>query len=178
MITLLFALSAPAFAQAPPLGEPPSPELVQKLLSRESELLEVVRRNDPEQYERLMHLRDSDRGAYLMALMRIGRMVERAKDDPELAARFEAIRAKTEELHRAAEDFSALSASEQKAKRKELEALAGELMDLKQAERRARLEELRVRLAELEAEIDEREKDRARIVDEYVDQLLREKVDL
>lgn len=77
-----------------------------------------------------------------------------------------------------AEGFDALPASEQKVRRKELERLAGELMDLKQAERRDRLEELRARLTELEAEIDQREKDRARIVEEYVDQLVRGEVDL
>lgn len=179
MIAFLLSLAFAQPPRPPPGGVPPaSPELVAEILAKEQQILEAVRAVDPGVYDRLMRLRDIDRGAYIPALMKAARTVERARLDPEGAERQRQIHERETQLQGLAEGFGALSGAEQKARRAELERIVGELMDLKQAERRAKLEDLRGRLEELEAEIEERERERARIVEEYVDQLVQERVDL
>ncbi|MEQ1508036.1 MAG: hypothetical protein ABMB14_37755 [Myxococcota bacterium] len=154
------------------VDDPPTGTLATGLMAREQELLDATRRTDPGYYEKLLRLRDTDRPAYLTALYKVAKLVDRAKTDPVFAERLRSIREHEDRLRTLAKGFSALSPADQRTRRAELEAVANELMDLKQAERRARLDELRARLADLEQEIDAREQDRKRIVDEYVDQLV------
>lgn len=172
--------SVPAPSAPGPFVGPPAPggldsEVVAAILAREDELLDVVERTDPIQYARLTRLRDLDRAAYVAALFRVARTVERARDDPDSVERWRVIREREEQVRALAVGFAALSAEDQGARRAQMTALARELLELKQVERRVRLEELRARLEQLEQEISAREAARSRIVDEYVDRMLRDR---
>ena len=61
---------------------------------------------------------------------------------------------------------------------KEMRTLVTSLFELRQEERRAQLEAMEARIVELRDEIEEREQDRKRIIDGFVDQQLRGEVDL
>ena len=151
---------------------------IQRVLRRESELLQVVERYDRTMYQQLLTLRDNDREKYVAAMVRVARNVERARDDPEVMRRVVAIRSKTRQIDALVSGFSRLSEAEKRERRKEIEALAGELMDLKQEDRRARMRQMQERLDALRADIEQRDRDRKRIVEQFVDQLLQEPVDL
>lgn len=148
------------------------------VLRHEDELLRMVSRVDPKLHGQLLTLRETDRTAYVGALMKVARNVHRARRDPVFRERMQAMRRKTRELQEAARGFEDLSKANQRARRAELERLAGELMDLKQADRRARLEDMQTRLTTLQQEIDRREREREQIIEDFVDQLLRERVNL
>ncbi|MBX2797109.1 MAG: hypothetical protein KTR31_05560 [Myxococcales bacterium] len=151
---------------------------IQRVLQRESELLEAVRRYDPTVHQQLLRLRDNDRKAYVAAMVRVARNVERARQDPTVMKRVMAIRAKSREVESLVRGFSRLSAPEQRERRKQITKLAGELMDLKQQDRRARMRQMQERLDALRSDIEQRDRDRARIVEQFVDQLLEEPVEL
>lgn len=172
MITVLWMVLVSVAAE-PPVQPLPDGEIVSGLLAHEGELLQAVETNDPQHYQRLMVLRESDRGSYLAALYKVSKLVERARSDPAFAERLQQIQVREDQLRAMAAGFAARSAAEQGVLRAQMVALASELMDLKQAERRSRLEELRSRLDALQREIEQREKDRDAIVGEYVDRLVR-----
>lgn len=172
-------VSAAAPAPGPFVG-PPAPagldsEVVAAILAREDELLDVVEQSDPIQFARLNRLRELDRAAYVAALFRVARTVERAKDDPASVDRWRTIHEREEQVRALAVGFAALSPADQVARRAQMTGLASELLALKQVERQVRLEELRARLEQLEQEIAAREAAKGRIVDEYVDRLLRDR---
>jgi signal transduction histidine kinase len=171
---LVLAQPAPPPIPGPP---PPAHELAD-VLDHRDELMTLLERHDPRQHARMVRLEHTDPQAFALGLLRVAKMLERLRDDPEAAERFRQIREETERLETLARDFGQLSAADQKRRRAEMEAGARRLMELKQAERRARVEELRARIAELEADIEAREKDADKLVDTYVDQLLQAPVDL
>jgi cysteinyl-tRNA synthetase len=167
------ALGGPGFDGVGDRGRIPAFSDEEAALEDEEALLEIVAKHDPEQHERLLRLREVDRPAYLLALSRVAKVVERAKDDPEFRERRLSIQSKTQQVKELAREHRRLPAAEQPAARERIEQLVGELLDLKQQDRRARLDELRARLEQLQAEFDEREGDRQRRIDEHVDELLR-----
>ncbi len=151
---------------------------VAELLRRQDELLEAVGRYDPGLRDRLLGLRQTDRPAYVAALVRIARHLQRARRDPAFRARVQRMRELTSQMESLARGFPDVPERERAARRAQLEALAGELMDLKQADRRERLAALRAKLAGLQAEIERRDQDRDQIIEDFVDQLLQPPVDL
>ncbi|MEZ4238383.1 MAG: hypothetical protein R3F59_19975 [Myxococcota bacterium] len=174
MLTLLLTLLA---ARAEPPAPPDDP-VAAELLAREPALLQAVRDYDPAEYARILRLKEIDRAAYVAALFRVARAVDRARNDPDAAARRLAMRDKEQAIRQLARGWAALPPAEQATRRAALEAQTRELLAMKQAERRARLDELRARLEALEADIQQRDARADALVQEYVDQLLAEKVDL
>lgn len=165
-----------AHADGPFLSEGPT---LAELLAREEELLARVRAVNPERHADLLRLKARDESAYAFALARVARMVDRAADGeaahPELAA----IRARFAELERAYPDgLAGLPKKEQQQVRRTVTELAEQIFEIKQTERRRRLEEARAKLAELEAEISRRDAERDALIEAFVDQALRGRVDL
>lgn len=166
---------APGFDATEPANDG---ERLAEVLRRESELLELVKRHDPTMHARLTRLASTNRPAYLAALVRVHRNVERARSDPAYRARVQAVRSKTAELEALTHDYRRGTAADRARIRPELVRAAGELMDLKQEDRRSRVQELQARLAELQAEIDRREQNREQIIEDFVDRMVRGPVDL
>ncbi len=148
-----------SFGEEPPLDE--------------GRLLEAVRQIDPVQHRRLARLAERDPAAYQALLRRIERRLARVARDPEALARVVEIRRINQELSSLRDRYLAASGDEQVAIRAQMVTKALSLMELKQAERRARLREMQERLDKLQQEVDRREASKDRLVDEYVDSLLR-----
>jgi Tfp pilus assembly protein FimV len=138
----------------------------------------MLERHDPRKHARMERLETTDPQAFALGLLRVAKTFQRLQADPEAASRFQAMHEETERLEVLAAGFADLSGADQKRRRAELEASARRLMELKQAERRARVEELRSKIAELEADIEAREKEADQLVDAFVEQLLQSPVDL
>lgn len=175
MIPLLAAL---AFAQPAPPPPPPAAAAFLDVLERRDELMALLRQHDPQQHDRMTRLEQRDPQAFALALLKVERTVDRLQDDPEAAERFRAIHEETERIKALAKGYPALTGADQRRRREELEASAKRILALKQQERRARVEELRAKIAEIEADIEARDRDADRLVDAYVEQLLAERVDL
>jgi len=179
MITLLLGL---ALAQpAPPPGGPPPParaDRLEEVLAHRDELMELLADHDPDKHTRMLRLERADPQAFALALVRVARHVERLRSDPAALERFQKLRQEEERVRMLAQGFHELSGADKKRRRQELEAAAARILELKQAERRAAVEELRSKIAELEADIERREKEADELVDAFVDQVLMERVDL
>jgi len=191
ILAMGLALSTPAFAGPPGLEgdhsemhRPPHPDggppiqVVQELLDREEELLSFLETQDPKLHQRLMRLKRVDQRAYMGQLMRVERVMERSKSDPDVLARHLRMAQIEASLDEKADVYGTLSGKERRSLRAEMEMLTVELFELRQAERRATLQSLEERMERLRGEIDERESDRENIVDAYLDQLLQTPVDL
>ncbi|MEM6930375.1 MAG: hypothetical protein AAF602_25785 [Myxococcota bacterium] len=139
----------------------------------EAKLLATVRELDPVQHQRLLRLKRRDPVAYRTVLRRVARKMERASRDPDSLARALEIRRINQALLALRDQYRAASGDRRVAIRAEMVTKALGLMELKQAERRARLREMQDRLDKLQAEVDEREATKDRLVDEYVDGLLK-----
>jgi len=140
----------------------------------ETRLLAAVKDVDPLQYERLLRLKRRDPVAYHAVLRRIERRIARTSRDPEALARAVEMRSLNQQLLVLRDRYLTSSGDERVAIRAQMVTKALALLELKQAERRARLQELQSKLDKLQAEVDERETNKDRLVDEYVDGLLRE----
>ena len=92
--------------------------------------------------------------------------------------RFETIRRLEDELRTMADAYGAMSSADQATHRAQMEATALALFDAKQAERRAQLADLEKKMGDLRDEIQERDAQRDDLIDDYLDQLLKLKVDL
>jgi len=176
MIALLLA-----FALAQPPGAPGhggAGAHLEEVLSHRDELMQLLAEHDPHKHTRMERLERSDPQAFALALVRVARQVDRLRDDPEALKRFQELRAEEKRVRALAEGFHDLSGADQKRRRAELEAAAERIMALKQAERRSAVDELRAKIAEIEADIEQREKSKSQLVDAFVDQLLTQPVDL
>jgi Tfp pilus assembly protein FimV len=149
-----------------------------EVLDHRDELMELLEEHDPQQHQRMVRLEQLDPQAFALALVRVGKQVERLKADPAAQDRFRQLKEEEARVRALASGYAELSGADQKRRRAELEAAAERIMELKQAERRARVEELRRHIAEIEADIEARDADKKRLVDAFVDQLLTERVDL
>lgn len=168
--------------QAPGFGEvgeeSVDPEVAAEVLRREKELLQLVRETDPRLHQRLVRLSKTNRRAYVLAMVRVARTVQRARTDPEYRRRLQAMRALSSRLEDLAVDHRAAPVRKQPAIEQEMKKVASDLMDLRQADRRERLEQMKARLQELQDEIDRRESRRQAIIDAYVRRMLERPEDL
>lgn len=174
LLTLALAL-APALAQE---ADPEAPTAADTLREREAQLLDAVRAFDPERHAELLRLKETDRRAYVAAMLRIARFVDRAAPglrDPAVAtelAKLDALR------DRYPGGFDALSPPERKRVTAEVTTVAERLFDLRQAERRARIEALRTDLDALVADVARRDGEREALVRRFVEAFLAGRPDL
>jgi len=179
---LALSLSPPAFAR-PPMGGPgfrgPPPREIpmdsEARAEREAALLEWVRQQSPERYERLLEMRRLRPEAYRLALRKAAgarRMAERDPEAFEMMKRSRELRAEIADL---GDEIGELPKRQRAEAREDLEDLAGELFDLHIAlehrrieHRRARLEEAEERIEEAEARLDEETAAR----DEHVERIV------
>ncbi len=181
LLALLFAI--PALA-GPPGGGPgdrdrrPVLELIEDVKERELQILTLVKENDPGRYEQLMQAKEDDERSYWRQMIHVARMVERFQGDPEYAKRALEMRELQRRVKELAKGWAHKNAQEQKAARAEMEGVVAELFEMKQAERRERLAELQAKISELENDIAERDKTKKAKIDEYLEQMIVEKVDL
>lgn len=159
MITLLTLIAA--FAAEPRPIDP----------ATEKHTLEVLAEIAPHRHAELVQLKETDPLRYQIALRRAARLAEFG-DDPASMERMKQVAAKEDRLDELAAGYAALSASEQKSRRAEMVKIAGEVFDLKQAQRRDRVAKMKEKLTKLEAEIADRDKRRAEIIDGYVNGLV------
>jgi len=177
-------LAAPAVAGPPGLAPPgdrrgpPPPELIEEVRERELEILAVVKENDPGRYELLMEAKVSDEKGYWRQMVHVARMVERFHGDPEFASRSLDMRDLQKQIKALVRRWKEADPAGQSEIRKEMVALTNELFELKQAERRQRLTELQDKIRQLESDIDDREHNKSAKIDEYLDSLIRDRVDL
>ncbi len=163
----------------PRFDRPPhEARMVEEVLAREDEILAAVAEHDPAMHARLVELKKLDHRAYVVTLVRVARRAERLRGDPRARERFEEIRTLEGEIRELARDFRQLPEEQQAARRAQMEALAPELFELKQAERRASLSELQRRIEGLSEEIEQREAQRETLIEDYLDQLTKERVGL
>jgi hypothetical protein len=172
ILTLLLSRSAPAWAV--PTGAPPDLERIEQVRAREAELMERVRAFDLRRYEELVALKVSDPRSYLRALVRVAAMVDGPSEPPELASLREALTA----LSHANPNPALLSAADQHALADEVRRLAASVFEVKQAERRRRIAELQATLAALEADVERRDRDRAALIERFLEQFLVGRIDL
>lgn len=166
------ALAGPEVSDVPPQSVL-RPDVEDEEPVDEAKLLDAVRQLDPDQHRRLVRLKTQNPVAYQSVLRRIERRLDRAARDPEALARAVEMRRINGELRQLRDRYRTGSGNERVAIRAEMVSKALELMELKQGERRARLRELRERLDKLQGEVDRREANKDRLVDDYVDSLLR-----
>ena len=180
----LCLFTVPAFAGPPglaPPGErrgPPSQERIEEVQARELEILEVVKENDPGRYELLMEAKVEDEHGYWKQMVHVARMVERFHGDPEFAKRSLDMRDLQRQIKDLARTWRAADAAEQARLRDEMAVLTGRLFELKPAERRQRLSELQEKIRKLESDIEDRERIMSEKIEEYLDSVIRERVDL
>lgn len=183
---ILGAFLAPiASAQPPgleprgPRGEGPPPmHLLEEVRDREPEILAWVEQFDRDGYRKLLELKARDTRLYLGQLVRIARIIQRADADPSVVERHREMRSLEQKVDRMVAQWDDLDPEARKSHRALLDELVGQLFELRQEERRSQLAELEEKIKELKGEINQREKDRKAIIDDYVDQLIREPVDL
>jgi len=149
-----------------------------RLMEREGELLALVKEHAPERYETLVGLKTTDPEAYMRTLRRIAKVYRETGGDEVAVGRKIEMHSLERELHELAGDFSSLSASDQKARRKQMDELGSTLFTLRQEDRRANVVRLEARLEELKAEIEEREKNEDELIDRFIDHLIHGKPDL
>ena len=185
MLLASLAWAGPGFDGVGDQGRPPKFErpphelkVVGEVLAREAEILALVEASDPAMFSRLQELKAMDQQAYVVTLVRVSRRVERMRKDPEAQERFETIRRLEDELRTMADAYGAMSSADQATHRAQMEATALALFDAKQAERRAQLADLEKKMGDLRDEIQERDAQRDDLIDDYLDQLLKLKVDL
>jgi len=184
-LALLFAVPAlagpPGLAPSADRGErrgPPSPELIDKVKDNEVDILMVVKENDPGRYEQLMDTKRTDERAYWRQMVHVARMVDRVKSDPEYPQRNMDMHLLQKQIKEKARAYDDLSAADQKTAYAEMEVLTAELFEMKQADRRQRIEELQRKLKDLEADIEQREENKEDKIKEYLDTMVRGRVDL
>jgi hypothetical protein len=143
-----------------------------RILDREQEILEELRKTSPEKVERLMWLKQEHPELYPMALGKIARTLEMAKKDPATAERMDRMEELRHSLRGKAEGFDSLPLKEQKARRTEMEGMARELFDLRQAELQARVDHAAEKLEETRGKLKKREADREKIISQHLDRLI------
>jgi hypothetical protein len=173
-------LIVPALLWAAPVlaADDPRPQFGASLEvsdAEEAEILDFVREHAPDRIEPLERLKRRDPARYAMALQRVKRQVERAKNDPEARARMERIQGLRHEIKALAIEHRAASDKEQKRIRNDMERLANQIFDLRQDERRQRIDEIKARLEEAEAEIADQEANRDAVIAEHLDKVLQER---
>jgi hypothetical protein len=140
--------------------------------SREAEVLAAVRAESPEQYQKLVALKDADPERYRHALRRAGAIVELRASDPTAKGREEEMKSLRQQIRDLAKDADTLDAKALAARRAQIEPLASRMFDLKVAERRAMLDLGDDRLAAKRDKVDEKAGEKDKIVDEKIDALL------
>ena len=146
--------------------------------AHEDELLAMVEGHNPTAHQNLLHLRANRPEAYRMELTKIARLVKAAESDPALLERTSRMKELRDELAGQVQGFHELNPGDQKARRATMKPLVEELFELRQEERQVKLEELQEKIAELEQEIDQRNRDRGDIVDEFIEQMVTERIEL
>ena len=187
MTAVMLCTALPALAGPPglaprpprsPTGEAPAPpERLDEIREREVELLAWLEKNDPAANERLKRLRSIDQRAYMIQLMRVARVMDRAESDPELVARHKRMRELEVRIDQEIQVIKAAADVDREAVAR-VKELVNELFEARQTERRASVELLEAKIESLRIEIENREKDRKKVVDDYIDQKLAEPVDL
>lgn len=159
------------------MADPPVEELARRVLDREAELLERVRQIDPKRHEQLLMLKGADRRAYVGALLRVARMLERGERTP--SPELQAAIARAHAIQAAHPDgFDTLSPKETAKVRAELTAIGEEIFSLRQAERRERIAMLRKDLESLEADVARRDREKDQLIQHFVDGVLLGRPDL
>lgn len=171
MWTWLFvglALAAPG--DPPPLAFGPDRSADAPL--DEASVLRVIESIDPEQHRRLLRLKTRDPVLYQRLLQRARGRIERNANDPEALRRGMAMRQLNAQLKALREDYRTASGNRRVELRQQMVRQGLALFELRQEERRARLRDLRRKLDNLQSEVDQREANKDRLVDEYIDGLL------
>lgn len=186
-LLILGALLAPAALGGPPglerrapgpRAETPPMHVIEDVMEHEDEILAWVEKFDADGHRKLLELKERDQRMYIGQLVRIARVIHRADRDPSVVERHREMRRLERLVDEIAADWDSYDAGERKTYRAQLEKLVGELFELRQQERRDQVAEFEAKIAELKREIGDREKERKDIIDDYVDQLVREPVDL
>ena len=184
LVLLCCLVGLPALAGPPGLAPPgdrrgpPTPELLEEVKAREVEILAVVKENDPGRYELLMDVKEEDEKGYWRQMVHVARMVERFHGDPEFAKRSLDMRDLQKKIKAHVRLWEAADEDEQKQLRQEMVAMTETLFELKQEERRQRLTELQDKIQKLESDIEDRDQNKNAKIDEYLESLVRGRVDL
>ncbi len=137
---------------------------------REEEILEQLKLEAPEKYEKLMWVKEEFPEVYPRALRRLSRMDERRT--PERKERHEELEKIRDQIHTLAAGYGTLPAKEQPARKKEIAALVEKAFDLRQKELEGRISDVEGRLAAQKAKLAERSGSRAKLVEERVQRIL------
>lgn len=178
------ALATPPAPHAPRPPGPPAlapeapPHVIDAIREQEAEILAWVEEHDPDSYRRLSRLKQVDPRGYLGQLVRVSRIMDRSDQDPDVVQRHKQMRKLERQIGELTADYADLDSKEQKARKDEVRDAVAELFELRQQERRSQLEAITLAMEALRAEIEEREADRKRIIEEFVEDQLREQVDL
>jgi len=152
--------------------------MMRDVRDREQAILDMLAEHDPATLERLQRLKERDPHAYTAQLVNVARRLERLRQNPEAAARFEEVRNLERQVRAQSEALEGLSGQEREAALTSITDLVEQLFDAKQSERRMKMSELRTRMEELEQDIAERDTHRDARIQEYVGQLTEKRVEL
>ena len=172
-ILLTLALLAPTAAVAGPdddgFERHRGGRWAERVAHREAEILERIGRIDPEIAKKLRHLEIDDGRMYRQLMLQAHRTLEDSDDGEAALKRFVRMVTLMADIHEAVRDWEDLSPKVRKERQARIEAMAQELFELRQAERRARLAQMEQRLERVRREIEERERDKASIIEDFVD---------
>ena len=182
LCTALPALAGPpGLAPRPPRSTtadaPAPPERLDEIREREAELLAWIKENDPAASDRLQRLQKVDQPRYMIHLMRVARMMDRAESDPELVERQLRMRRLEDQIDQEIRLIKSAADIDREALAR-VKELVNELFEARQTERRASIEMLEAKIESLRIEIENRDNERKQVVDEYIDQKLAKPVDL
>lgn len=174
LVLIVAALCLPSLSFADD-GEPTvaAPDVTLLEPEQEEELMRHLEEYAPERFEKAKTLRESDPAAYRSMLAKVATHLEKA--DPERLAMRQKLREAKLRLGELTEAYGELAKAEQKARRAEVETLCEEIFELRQEQRRLQLEKLNHKLADLSAEIEERDRRKQELIEEFVGELLGEK---
>ena len=126
-----------------------------------------------DRYRKALELRDQDPEAYQAMLAKVARHME--SSDPERFAQKQRLKEAKGELHGLVEAYPTLDGGAQREQREVIAVLCDEIFELRQAQRRYQLEAMSEKLQNLTSEIDERDRRKQEILDEFVAELLGER---
>jgi hypothetical protein len=135
-------------------------------------IMEKVRKQYPERFERLMLLRAEDPEAFRHALRRIRERMGASIDHEPAGSQEEkeAMRELHAKFKTALEAIIEANAHERSELELNLVELAGEIFDEKQANREERLETMRSRLSKLEQKITKQTEQRETLIDQFIEE--------
>ena len=169
---VLLPLTAQATTGERPTGERPTAE-------GETPILDEIRDQDPEKYTLLMKLKKEDPEQFRNTLRDLRRKLRHnnnRRSSPELEANQTQTMALRQEFKTQVEAYKNAKEKKQQEIRAELVTVSGKIFELRQAARRMRLEQARARIEKLEQDLARREKEREKLIDEFVDEAIGERV--